>query len=131
MKIFIAVVHKEKRSSYGVHFPDVPGCFSAADKREDLISNACEALVLHFSDGEKVPEPSDIEKIRKLAAEDIVEGAVLLAVPFIQSTAKQVRANISMDAGMLDALDTAAAARNMTRSGFIVESVRNEIEGRH
>lgn len=82
MKIFFGVVHNDKKSSYGIHFPDVPGCFSAADSSDDLIPNASEALALFFSDGENVPEPSDIEEIRKLAAEDIAEGAVLLAVPF-------------------------------------------------
>lgn len=131
LKFFIAVVHKEPGSAYGVHFPDVPGCFSAADERTDLLSNAVEALQLHFDDGDQIPEPSDIEAIREMATEDISEGAVLLAVPFIQSTARQVRANISMDAGMMQAIDATAEARGLTRSGFIVDAVRNEIEGRH
>lgn len=36
-----------------------------------------------------------------------------------------------MDRGMLDAIDQAAALRNLTRSAFIAEAARNEIEGRH
>ena len=50
MRIYIALVHQEGDSAYGVQFPDVPGCFSAADELEDLIANASEALALHLED---------------------------------------------------------------------------------
>ena len=40
----IALVHKDKSSAFGVQFPDVPGCFSAAGDMDDLVANAMEAL---------------------------------------------------------------------------------------
>ena len=48
MLTFLAVVHKDADSAYGVQFPDLPGCYSAADKAEDVIPNAMEALELWF-----------------------------------------------------------------------------------
>ena len=51
-------------------------------------------------------------------------------MPHIRRTGRQVRANISLDRGMLDAIDRAAADRNLTRSAFLADAARNEIEQR-
>jgi len=128
MQIFYGLVNKDPDSAYGVEFPDIPGCFSAADDEGALLANACDALICHL-EGEEVPESSDIESIRVKHAAELKDGAFLLAVPYIVPAAKTVRANISLDAGMLNAIDEAAAQRNMTRSVFIAHSSRLEIEG--
>lgn len=130
MKYFYAVVHKDADSAFGVHFPDLPGCFSAADEVEQLMPNACEAVELWFEDASEDHEPSSLEDIRAKVADDLAEGAFLIAVPHIRRTGRQVRANISMDRGMLDAIDRAAADRNLTRSAFLSDAARNEIEQR-
>ena len=44
MKTYIAIVHKDEDSAYRVTFPDLPGCFSAADRIEDVTPNPAEAL---------------------------------------------------------------------------------------
>ena len=54
---FPAYVHKNADSSYGVSFPDLPGCFSAADELSDLSKAAQEAVELHF-EGEDLPIPT-------------------------------------------------------------------------
>jgi len=130
LKHFIAVVHKDEDSAYGVHFPDAPGCFSAADSLDEVLQNAVEALTLFFEDCDMV-EPRAIGAIRTHAAQDMAEGAFLLAVPLILSEQKLVRANISLDRGVLAAIDATARMRGLTRSSFIAEATKNEIEGRH
>jgi predicted RNase H-like HicB family nuclease len=130
MKTFYAVVHKDADSAFGVHFPDAVGCFSAADSLDEVLPNASEALSLYFEDA-AVPEARGLDAIRSEAAADIAEGAFLLAVPLIRRAFRQVRANISLDKGMLDAIDDAAAKRGVTRSAFLAEAAKNEIEGRH
>lgn len=130
MIVYHAVVHKDEDSAWGVQFPDLPGCFSAADKLDDVLANASEAVGLYL-EGEKAPKPSPIGKIRAMAAEDLAEGAFLLAVPYLTSNSRPTRVNISLERGMLDAIDTAAASRKLTRSAFLAEAARNEIEGRH
>ena len=55
MSTYIALVHKDEDSSFGVQFPDLPCCFSAADEMDDLVGNAAEALSLlggRFSDAD-------------------------------------------------------------------------------
>ena len=129
MIIYHAVVHKDEDSAWGVHFPDLPGCFWAADDLADVQANASEAVALYL-EGEKAPKPSTIEKIRDMAADDLADGAFLLAVPYVYVSNRPQRINISIDRGVLDAIDAAATSRKLTRSAFLTEAARNEIEGR-
>lgn len=129
MKTFIALVHKDEGSAYGVSFPDLPGCHSAADDYSDLIPNAVDALSLWFED-QDVVEPRDIEAIRAEVAGDLAEGAFLVAIPYIHRTTAMKRVNISMDAGMLDGIDAAADALGLNRSAFLAMAAQRQIEGR-
>lgn len=130
MQYFYAIVHKDRDSAFGVGFPDLPGCFSAADAIDDLLPNACEALELWFDDVEDVV-PRRLDEVQSVAADELAAGAFILAVPRIKRAGKLVRANISLDRGMLDAIDRAAADRRLTRSAFLADAARNEIERRH
>ncbi|HEY6868428.1 MAG TPA: type II toxin-antitoxin system HicB family antitoxin [Novosphingobium sp.] len=132
MKTYFALVHKDEGSAYGVTFPDLPGCFSAADSLPDVLPNACEALQLWFDDaGDAVREPRDLEAITLSVADELANGAFLMAVPLRTTAGKSVRVNLSLDRGILEAIDGAAAARKLTRSAFIAEAARNEIQGAH
>ena len=76
MIVYHAIVHKEDDSAWGVQFPDLPGCFSAADELDDVLANACEAVSLYL-EGQKATKPSSIEAIRAIVAEDLAEGGIL------------------------------------------------------
>ncbi|WP_207633008.1 type II toxin-antitoxin system HicB family antitoxin [Devosia aurantiaca] len=58
---YVAFIHKDSDSSYGISFPDVPGCISVGDTMDAVIANGAEALAFHISsmeaDGEPVPAP--------------------------------------------------------------------------
>jgi predicted RNase H-like HicB family nuclease len=74
---YIAYLHKDKNSDYGVSFPDFPGCVTAGSTLEEARSMAAEALALHVAgmreDGEEVPEPSTLDDLR---AHPAMKGAV-------------------------------------------------------
>ena len=55
------------------------------------------------------------------------EGAALALVPLVRDSGRAARANISIDAGLLDAIDEAAAARGLTRSAFLASAAREKI----
>ena len=128
MTYYIGLVHKEDQSSFGVQFPDVPGCFSAADTMDDLVGNASEALSL-WAEDTAMPPPRRIEDLVKDrgVAEDLVAGAFLISVPLTENDARVVSANISLERGMLKAIDAAAKRRKLTRSAFLAQAARNEI----
>ena len=82
MTHYIALVHKDAESAYGVTFPDLPGCFSAANEERDLLPNAVEAIEL-WAEDQDLPAPSPIEALRERndVARELRNGAFLLAVP--------------------------------------------------
>jgi predicted RNase H-like HicB family nuclease len=85
MTAYIALVHKDEGTSYGVSFPDVPGCISAGDTFEEAVANAAEALAGHFAvlraDGETTPPPRSFDQLKRDPAfvED-AEGAIVTMV---------------------------------------------------
>ena len=83
---YVAVIDKEVGSTYGVRFPDAPGCFSAADTFDEIVPNAVEALSLFFEDGGIVPARG-IEAVREEVAEDLAAGAVLMTIPYTLTAA--------------------------------------------
>ncbi|MEG9884433.1 MAG: type II toxin-antitoxin system HicB family antitoxin [Hyphomicrobiales bacterium] len=128
MRQYFGVVHQEGDSAYGVHFPDIPGCFSAADHADDLLTNATEALSLHL-EGEALPEVRSLDAVRsdKEVAHDLGQGAFLLAVPLVRLSGRAAKANITMDAGLLAAIDRVAKDRGLTRSAFLADLARREL----
>lgn len=129
MKYFYALVHKDADSAFGVTFPDLPGCFSAADDLEDVLPNAAQALDLWFEDQEEIA-PMRLDEAQSAVADELAAGAFLVAVPRIANDHRVVRANLSLERGILEAIDKAASERNLTRSAFIAQAARNEIERR-
>jgi predicted RNase H-like HicB family nuclease len=84
---YIALVHKDDGTSYGVSFPDVPGCISAGDTFEEAVANAADALAGHFalmrSDGEAIPAPRSFEQLKRDPdfAEDSASAIVTMVTP--------------------------------------------------
>ena len=123
---YVAVIDKDANSAYGVRFPDLPGCFSAADTFDEIIPKAIESLALYFEDREVVPA-CRIEAIRDEVAEELAAGAFLMMIPYISDRRRAVRVNLSLDKGLLDTMDEAARARGMTRSAFVAKAATREI----
>jgi predicted RNase H-like HicB family nuclease len=131
---YIALVDG-KAGSYGVVVPDLPGCTSAGSTSDEALRNAVEAVRLWaeaIDDGEALPPPRSVETLRAdpevVAA--LAEGAALAIVPLLLDSGRAVRANLSLDAGLLDAIDEAAKAHGLTRSAFLASAAREKIEGR-
>ena len=95
---YVAVIDKDADSAYGVRFPDLPGCFSAADTFDEIMQNAIEALALYFEDRAAIPARG-IEAVRGEVAEDLAAGAVLMLIPHISDRRRSVRVNLSLDKG--------------------------------
>ena len=124
--IYPIVIHKDKRSDYGVTVPDLPGCFSAGTTLDDALAMAREAIELHLEglidEGIPVPAPCNIEAHQSNS--DFAGGT--WAVVSIDQRTLRVRAkriNITMPERILDAVDRCARERGETRSGLLVRAV--------
>ena len=132
---YIALVDG-KAGAYGMVVPDLPGCTSAGSTTDEALRNAVEAVRLWvedaIDDGEVLPRPRSVEALRAdpEIAVALTEGAALAIVPLLLDAGRPVRANLSLDAGLLDAIDEAAKAHGLTRSAFLASAAREKIEGR-
>ena len=128
MTTFIAVAGKDPGSAYGIWFPDVPRCYSAAEDEEDILEMACEALMVHL-DGEELPSARAVDEILQLedVREDLAQGCFLIAVPLLLADSRTKRVSITGEANMIHAIDDAARKRGLTRSAFLMQAARHEI----
>jgi predicted RNase H-like HicB family nuclease len=93
---YIAYLHKDRDSDFGVSFPDFPGCITADKTLEEAHRMAAEALALHIAgmveDGDAIPKPSTLDA---LAEDPAREGAVAFFVRVEPETERAVRINIT------------------------------------
>ena len=132
MPRYVALVDG-KPGAYGIVVPDLPGCTSGGKTVDVALRNAVEAVRLWAEDaraeGEAMPRPRTIEAIRRDSevAAALAEGAVLAVVPLLLDAGRPAKANLSVDAGLLEAIDEAAEAHGLTRSAFIASAAREKI----
>lgn len=129
---YTALIHKDPDTDFGVSFPDLPGCIAIGETLEKALDSAAEALAFHIDgieqDGDAVPAPRPPDEIMADPAlvEDL-KGAVFASVPLVRDLGSTTRINVSLDLGLLQAIDSEAKHRKQTRSAFIASAVRKEL----
>ncbi len=92
MRNYIALIHKEAKSDYGVSFPDFPGVVTAGGTLDDARAIAEEALAFHIegltADGEAIPDPSNLEEVM---ADRDNRKAVAILVPIKTEAPRPIR----------------------------------------
>ncbi len=130
MANYIAIVHKEAESDFGVSFPDFPGCITAGKDIDEAKDMAQEALSLHihgmYEDGEQLPVSSRLEEI--MSDPDYVNAIAYLVVSVPDAKPRTVRVNITLAEMTLKQIDAAAKKRGMSRSSFLVHAAQNAIQ---
>jgi len=131
MQYFVGVLDGGK-DLWGVRIPDIDGCVGAGKTPEEAIAEITEALraVAQHRKGADValPSPRSIDQV--ISAGEIESGETAVLIPLILDSGRSVRANLTFDAGLLDAIDSEAARRGVTRSAFLASAARDKIEGR-
>ena len=121
MKTYIALLRKEKGSSYGVDFPDFPGCITGGESLDVAYKEAPEALQFHIKgmieDGEEIPEATSLEDIM---ADPDNEGAVPFLVQVPETKTKRI--NITVSEIILRDIDAYARKHGMSRSAFLTNA---------
>jgi len=120
---YIAYLHKDRKSDFGVSFPDFPGCVTAGKSLEEARRKAPEALAFHIAgmleDGQKIPKPS---KMDDLANDPNRENAVAFLVSTGFHKTKTVRVNVTARENQIEMIDRLARRAGMTRSAYMVQS---------
>ncbi len=121
---YIAYLHKDRKSDYGVSFPDFPGCITAGRTLEEARRMAEEALSLHISgmmkDGDAIPEPSTLDD---LAGDSDMKGAVAFLVS--ANLERTIRINVTAKESQIEKINRLAERAGMTRSAYMVRASVN------
>lgn len=124
MTSYIALIHKDPESDFGVSFPDFPGCTTVGQSLEEARTLAQEALEFHIEgmneDGAPLPAPSSLDTI--MQNPDFADGVAFLVT--VRTPGRTVRVNVTLDESLLEAI--AGVSRN--RSKFLAEAAWEKIE---
>jgi len=105
---------------YSVYFPDLPGCTSAGQTIDEAVLGAEEALTGHLlvsaRHNEEVGHPTSLNDIARDPEVDEVARILVRA----EAPGKAVRLNITLDEGLVAAIDKVAK----NRSGFLADAAR-------
>lgn len=133
-----ALIHtakKNRKTVFGISFPDFPGVASGGSSMEEALERGRTTLAFHIAglveDGEAIPAPRSLDMLRNDDdVQDAVrtDGAVIVQVP-VELPGKPVRVNISIEEGLLAAIDRAAKASGQTRSGYLAEAAHVRLKG--
>lgn len=131
MRSYWALVHGSGRA-FGISFPDVPGCISAGDSLEDVLTEGSEALSAHLAllraEGDPVPKArSHAELVSNPDADWDVDEAAWHLVPVRDVAAPRLRVNVMVDPAVLREADDAAAAVGQTRSSYVEDALRERL----
>ena len=116
---YIAYLHKDRKSDYGVSFPDFPGCITAGSTLEEARRMAAEALSCTSPDcrrTEKRFQPSTLDDLQNDPA---MKGAVAFLVE-TKEPEKTVRINITARESQIAEIDHRARAAKLSRSAYMV-----------
>nr|WP_314432859.1 type II toxin-antitoxin system HicB family antitoxin [uncultured Brevundimonas sp.] len=128
---YVAVLERGLNDSFGVFFPDLPGCVSAGRTADEAIRDAREALALHIEglieDGQPLPAASSASAFTD---DDFpgsaVEGLILVPVDITSAPReKPERINVSLLPSLVSRVDDAAKHHGLTRSGLLSVAARH------
>jgi predicted RNase H-like HicB family nuclease len=129
MTHYIALIHKDLDSDFGVSFPDFPGCVTAGATLDEARAMAEEALALHVEgmaeDGEPIPEPSSLEAI--MSNPQNRDGVAVL-VALKSAVSKTVRVNVTLPEDVLQEIDRYAESHGYSRSGFLTLAAKKAMQ---
>lgn len=135
MKTYIAYVYKDPHSSFGVSFPDLPGCYGAGESYDEALENAKISLreyaIAMADDGDEMPKPRTHSSLAGDASEAIEMGraAFVAEVPLITVGSRR-RVNVSLDDKILAAIDRACEIAGVNRSVFLADVAKEWIQDR-
>ena len=130
MTNYIAIVHKDPDSDFGVSFPDFPGCITAGSTMDEAMAMAQEALEVHTDfirkDGQELPPPMTMEEAIKEASPEGLFATMVVSLD--EEPAKFTRINVTIPARDLAKIDRYAASQGMSRSAFLTNAARQAMQ---
>jgi predicted RNase H-like HicB family nuclease len=130
MASYIAIIHKDIGSDYGVSFPDFPGCISAGSTLDEARAMGQEALEAYTDflqeEGQPLPAPMSLEDAIKATYQEGILATMVITLEGAKS--KMERVNISVSSRDLAKIDRYAKSHGLTRSAFLIQAAQKMIQ---
>ncbi len=124
MRGYWAFVYEEDGQYWGL-FPELKGCYSAADDMTGLAANLIEALGLWVESREsanaRIPAPRRLPEVLRMKVEAGKPQAVQF-VPLLPPPDRARQVAMSVDERKLEIIDEAAERLGQSRSAFMVNA---------
>ncbi len=131
MTYYVGIVDGSGKT-WGVRFPDLPGCYGGGASLDlalkDAASAAREWIAHHDAKGGARPKARSVEQIVKSGELDSSNDEAAVLIPVVLNLGRTVRANLTFDAGLLEAIDAEAERCGLTRSAFLASVARERLE---
>lgn len=119
--------------AFGVTFPDLPGVTAMGATPDKALIAAVDALrdwaEVTLAAGGEMSAPRGLAELMRDpdAREEIEAGFDVATVPLILESGRTTKANLSLDAGLLAAMDATAARVGLTRSALVEALARRHL----
>lgn len=133
MSRYIAVIeYDEAEEMFGAFFPDAPGAVAMGSTEDEVVALATDVLSEWATDmtaaGMEIPEPRSYAQLLKSGEyPQLGKGGLIATIPMVFESGRPARANFSLDAGLLKAIDDEANHLGITRSAFLASAARAKI----
>ena len=121
--IYYPAILERSADGFAVFFPDLPGCTSFGATEQEAAENAEEALTGHLvvsaEYGDRFSAPSPLDAIPQDPQVEEVARILVRA----EQPGKSVRINVTLDEGLVAAIDKVAK----NRSGFLADAARSAL----
>ena len=124
MTEYLAIIHKDPESDFGVSFPDFPGCTTVGRSLDEARVQAREALEFHIEgmieDGDAIPAPASLDKVMH----DPNNASGVAFMVNVRTPAKAVRVNVTLDENLLSAI----SGISKNRSKFLADAAWEKLQ---
>jgi predicted RNase H-like HicB family nuclease len=127
MALYAAILDGEG-DVWSIRVPDLKGCHGGGATSEEAIADTISAMrewwaATVLADGCSIPPPRTVQEVMSDAGAEFnpEAGESIVMLPLLVEHGRQVRANLSLDAGVLEAIDAEASRRGLTRSAFLAK----------
>jgi predicted RNase H-like HicB family nuclease len=133
MARYLAIIDYDAATRlYGAFFPDAPGCTAMGATEEEVVANATDALsewaADEIAEGREIAAPRSYAQLLKSGDfPELGKGGIIATISLVVETGRVARANISMDTGILAAIDAEATKMGITRSAYLTAAARDKM----
>jgi predicted RNase H-like HicB family nuclease len=129
--LYIAILDGQN-DVWGARMPDLPGVHGGGATMEEAIRNvksAAHEWIAHvLLRGHEIPKARNLVDLHNAGEVSVSDVIFVVELPVKPDQVRTVNANVTFDAGLLEAIDEAAAELGITRSAFLACAARAKID---